>query len=185
MKKNIRGRERLKNITDEELREHLLKRNKTEGKVYALSQHIFMSAHKVRRAIDQIRGRSYEETLMLLELMPYRACYPILKLVYSAAANARHNLGFNEENLVISKAEVNESHTLKRLKPRARGRSYAIKRPTCHIRIVLKDTTFDKINRYELLLCLKKAEWVKNNKNKYKAKTCHDIYNSGGLWDKK
>lgn len=94
MKKNIRGRERLKNITDEELREHLLKRNKTEGKVYALSQHIFMSAHKVRRAIDQIRGRSYEETLMLLELMPYRACYPILKLVYSAAANARHNLGF-------------------------------------------------------------------------------------------
>nr|YP_010008327.1 ribosomal protein L22 [Quisqualis littorea]QNR88099.1 ribosomal protein L22 [Quisqualis littorea] len=146
-----------------------------------------MSAHKVRRAIDQIRGRSYEETLMLLELMPYRACYPILKLVYSAAANARHNLGFSEENLVISKAEVNESHILKRLKPRARGRSYAIKRPTCHIRIVLKDTTFYKINRSELLLCLKKAEWVKKkkNKNKYKYKTCHDMYNSGGLWDKK
>nr|YP_010008249.1 ribosomal protein L22 [Combretum kraussii]QNR88021.1 ribosomal protein L22 [Combretum kraussii] len=138
-----------------------MKKNKTEGKVYALSQHIFMSAHKVRRAIDQIRGRSYEETLMLLELMPYRACYPILKLVYSAAANARHNLGFSEENLVISKAEVNESHNGKRLKPRARGRSYAIKRPTCHIRIVLKDTTFYKINRSELLLCLKKAEWVK------------------------
>ena len=182
MKKNIRGRERLKNITDEELREQ---RNKTKGKVYALSQHIFMSAHKARRVIDQIRGRSYEETVMLLELMPYRACYPILKLVYSAAANARHNLGFDEENLVISKAEVNESHTLKRLKPRARGRSYAIKRPTCHIRIVLKDTTFYKINRNELLLCLKKAEWVKNNKNKYKDKTCHAMYNSGGLWDKK
>ncbi|KAL4289759.1 hypothetical protein GQ457_14G001260 [Hibiscus cannabinus] len=50
-----------------------------------------MSAHKARRIIDQIRGRSYEETLMILELMPYRASYPILKLVYSAAANARHN----------------------------------------------------------------------------------------------
>lgn len=186
MKKNITGRERLKNITNEELKEHLLKRNKTKGKVYALSQHIFMSAHKVRRVIDEIRGRSYEETLMLLELMPYRACYPILKLVYSAAANARHNLGFDEGNLVILEAEVNESHTLKRLKPRARGRSYAIKRPTCHIRIVVKDTSFYHINRYEhLFLSLKKTEWVKNNKNKYKDKTCHDMYNSGGLWDKK
>ncbi|KAD5508465.1 hypothetical protein E3N88_16168 [Mikania micrantha] len=67
-----------------------------------------MSAHKARRVIDQIRGRSYEETLMILELMPYRACYPIFKLVYSAAANASSNMGSNEANLVISKAEVNK-----------------------------------------------------------------------------
>nr|YP_009975652.1 ribosomal protein L22 [Balanops balansae]YP_009975735.1 ribosomal protein L22 [Balanops pedicellata]QNK05070.1 ribosomal protein L22 [Balanops balansae]QNK05153.1 ribosomal protein L22 [Balanops pedicellata] len=107
--------------------------------VSALGQHICMSAHKARRVIDQIRGRSYEETLMILELMPYRACYPIFKLVYSAAANASHNMGFNEAGLVISKAEVNEGTTVKKLKPRARGRSYLIKRPTCHITIVLKD----------------------------------------------
>ena len=109
----------------------------TEG--YVLGQHICMSAHKARRVINQIRGRSYEETLMILELMPYRACYSILKLIYSAAANASHNMGFNKANLVISKAEVNESTTMKKLKPRARGRSYLIKRPTCHITIVLKD----------------------------------------------
>nr|YP_010992569.1 ribosomal protein L22 [Syzygium saliciforme]WOZ08671.1 ribosomal protein L22 [Syzygium saliciforme] len=119
------------------------KRNKNPyGEVYALGQHISMSAHKARRVIDQIRGRSYEETLRILELMPYRACYPIFKLVYSAAANASHNMDFNEASLVISKAEVNEGTTMKKLKPRARGRSYAIKRPTCHIRIVLKDTSF-------------------------------------------
>ena len=47
----------------------------TSDEVYALGQHICMSAHKARRIIDQIRGRSYEETLMILELMPYRACY--------------------------------------------------------------------------------------------------------------
>ena len=112
--------------------------------VYTLGQHICMSAHKARRVIDQIRGRSYEETLMILELMPYRACYAILKLVYSAAANATHNKGFNKTSLIISKAEVNEGTTVKKLKPRARGRSYPIKRSTCHITIVLKDISLDE-----------------------------------------
>nr|YP_010688581.1 ribosomal protein L22 [Rhodoleia henryi]YP_010698040.1 ribosomal protein L22 [Rhodoleia parvipetala]WBR73337.1 ribosomal protein L22 [Rhodoleia henryi]WCF77001.1 ribosomal protein L22 [Rhodoleia parvipetala]WOZ13481.1 ribosomal protein L22 [Rhodoleia championii] len=112
--------------------------------VYALGQYICMSAHKARRVVDQIRGRSYEETLMILELMPYRACYPIFKLVYSAAANANHNMGFNEADLIISKAEVNEGTTVKKLKPRARGRSYPIKRPTCHILIVLKNISLDE-----------------------------------------
>nr|YP_010333029.1 ribosomal protein L22 [Photinia glabra]UNH86204.1 ribosomal protein L22 [Photinia glabra] len=112
--------------------------------VYTLSQHICMSAHKARRVIDQIRGRSYEETLMILELMPYRACYAILKLVYSAAANANHNKGLNKTSLIISKAEVNEGTTVKKLKPRARGRGYPIKRSTCHITIVLKDISLDE-----------------------------------------
>nr|QBC70303.1 ribosomal protein L22 [Talinum paniculatum]QBC70388.1 ribosomal protein L22 [Talinum paniculatum] len=115
--------------------------NRRRG-VYALGQYIPMSAHKARRVIDQIRGRSYEETLMILELMPYRACYPIFKLIYSAAANASHNKGSNKADLMIYRAEVNKGTTMKKLKPQARGRSYLIKRPTCHITIVLKDTYF-------------------------------------------
>nr|YP_009028092.1 ribosomal protein L22 [Hymenopus heteromorphus]AHX80821.1 ribosomal protein L22 [Hymenopus heteromorphus] len=124
----------------------MIKKRKTNRytEVSALSQHIYMSAHKARRVIDQIRGCSYEETLMILELMPYRACYPILKLVYSAAANASYTKSFNEDSLIISKAEVNEGTTLKKLKPRARGRNYLIKRPTCHITIVLKDLSVDE-----------------------------------------
>nr|YP_009715354.1 ribosomal protein L22 [Acorus tatarinowii]QGK88155.1 ribosomal protein L22 [Acorus tatarinowii]QXU75613.1 ribosomal protein L22 [Acorus calamus] len=105
----------------------------------ALAQNISMSAYKARRVIDQIRGRSYEETIMILELMPYRASFPILKSVYSAAANAINNMGLSEADLFISKAEVNGGTFVKKLRPRARGRSYAIKRPTCHITIVLKD----------------------------------------------
>nr|YP_010036418.1 ribosomal protein L22 [Crassula perforata]YP_010901131.1 ribosomal protein L22 [Crassula alstonii]YP_010901216.1 ribosomal protein L22 [Crassula columella]YP_010901301.1 ribosomal protein L22 [Crassula dejecta]YP_010901386.1 ribosomal protein L22 [Crassula mesembryanthoides]YP_010901556.1 ribosomal protein L22 [Crassula tecta]YP_011004005.1 ribosomal protein L22 [Crassula mesembrianthemopsis]WAX01665.1 ribosomal protein L22 [Crassula rupestris subsp. marnieriana]QQW46960.1 ribosomal prot len=112
---------------------------KRDTQVYASGQHICMSAHKARKVIDQIRGRSYEETLMILELMPYRACYPIFKLVYSAAANASHNKGFKKGDLIISKAEVNEGTTVKKLKPRARGRGYPIKRTTCHITIALKN----------------------------------------------
>nr|YP_009318579.1 ribosomal protein L22 [Dracocephalum palmatum]APA17456.1 ribosomal protein L22 [Dracocephalum palmatum] len=120
----------------------LLKKNKTE--VRALGRHISVSADKARRVIDQIRGRSYEETLMILELMPYKVCYTIFKLVYSAAANASYTMGSAEDNLLIIKAEVNEGTSVKKLKPRARGRSYAIKKDTCHITIVVKDISLDE-----------------------------------------
>nr|YP_009517845.1 ribosomal protein L22 [Pseudostellaria longipedicellata]YP_009541369.1 ribosomal protein L22 [Pseudostellaria okamotoi]YP_009564532.1 ribosomal protein L22 [Pseudostellaria palibiniana]YP_009575721.1 ribosomal protein L22 [Pseudostellaria setulosa]YP_010180170.1 ribosomal protein L22 [Pseudostellaria heterantha]UGW52413.1 ribosomal protein L22 [Pseudostellaria heterophylla]AYD72898.1 ribosomal protein L22 [Pseudostellaria longipedicellata]AYQ95656.1 ribosomal protein L22 [Pseudostellaria len=140
-----------------------MKRKKRRDDVYALGQYIPMSAHKARRVIDQIRGRSYEETLMILELMPYRACYPIFKLIFSAASNASHNKGFNKADLIIFKAEVNKGTTMKKLKPQARGRSYLIKRPTCHITIVLKDITYygdieeyiqnlSKTNQHKVLL---------------------------------
>nr|QBZ77262.1 ribosomal protein L22 [Achlys triphylla] len=165
-----------------------------EVEVYAVSQHICMSAHKARRVIDQIRGRPYDETLMILELMPYRACYPIFKLVYSAAANATHNMGFNKTALIISQAEVNEGTTVKKLKPRARGRSYPIKRPTCHINIVLQDISKDK-NFY--IWFKYKRGWV--YKEKYidiRDKYDYKLYtiltrgkmiwtNSGVIWDKK
>nr|YP_011027153.1 ribosomal protein L22 [Sedum hispanicum]WQN01403.1 ribosomal protein L22 [Sedum hispanicum] len=124
---------------------------KRNTQVYALGQHISMSAHKARKVVDQIRGRSYEETLMILELMPYRACYPIFKLVYSAAANASHNKNFKKGNLIISKVEVNEGTTVKKLKPRARGRGYPIKRPTCHITIVVKDISLAEEYDYRYL----------------------------------
>nr|YP_010017644.1 ribosomal protein L22 [Primula florindae]QOJ47259.1 ribosomal protein L22 [Primula florindae]UBD07476.1 ribosomal protein L22 [Primula florindae] len=143
----------------------MIKKKKTE--IYALGQHISMSANKARRVIDQIRGRSYEETLMILELMPYRACYSILKLVYSAAANASYNMGSDETNLIISKAEVNEGTTVKKLRPRARGRSFPIKRTTCHITIGVKDISLDE--------------------DEYMTMIHESIYNKsrGGLWDKK
>nr|YP_009525378.1 ribosomal protein L22 [Lonicera insularis]YP_009525633.1 ribosomal protein L22 [Lonicera sachalinensis]YP_010144548.1 ribosomal protein L22 [Lonicera ruprechtiana]YP_010231046.1 ribosomal protein L22 [Lonicera tatarica]AXS67152.1 ribosomal protein L22 [Lonicera insularis]AXS67407.1 ribosomal protein L22 [Lonicera sachalinensis]QQL92899.1 ribosomal protein L22 [Lonicera ruprechtiana]QSV08576.1 ribosomal protein L22 [Lonicera tatarica]WID87534.1 ribosomal protein L22 [Lonicera tatarica] len=157
---------------------------KKQTDVYALGQHIAMSAHKARRVIDQIRGRSYEETLMILELMPYRACYPIFKLVYSAAANASYILGSNEANLIISKAEVNEGTAVKKLKPRARGRSYPIKRPTCHITITVKDMSLPEYVRKNFLEWSKKPKW-KKWKNKYTDVTYHDMYSNGGVWDKK
>nr|QEV85413.1 ribosomal protein L22 [Basiphyllaea corallicola] len=118
----------------------MIKNENSDKEAKALAQHpICMSVFKARRVIDQIRGRSYEETLMILELMPYWASYPILRLVYSAAANASHNMGLNEADLFISKAEVNRGAIVKKLRPRARGRSYLIKKTTCHIKISLKE----------------------------------------------
>nr|YP_010132896.1 ribosomal protein L22 [Clerodendranthus spicatus]YP_010948821.1 ribosomal protein L22 [Orthosiphon aristatus]QTX95010.1 ribosomal protein L22 [Clerodendranthus spicatus]QWE36232.1 ribosomal protein L22 [Clerodendranthus spicatus]UQV94272.1 ribosomal protein L22 [Clerodendranthus spicatus]WMV70393.1 ribosomal protein L22 [Orthosiphon aristatus] len=156
----------------------LLRKKKTE--VCALGRHISVSADKARRVIDQIRGRSYEETLMILELMPYKACYPIFKLVYSAAANANYNMDSVEANLVIIKAEVNEGTTVKKFKPRARGRSYAIKKATCHITIVVKDISLDEYEDISFY-SLKNPRWKKTtmvNRN---------VYNSDSevVWDKK
>nr|YP_010375206.1 ribosomal protein L22 [Pontederia plantaginea]QXU58899.1 ribosomal protein L22 [Pontederia plantaginea]QXU58985.1 ribosomal protein L22 [Pontederia plantaginea] len=123
----------------------MIKNSSSSREVKILAhQRCNMSVFKVRRVIDQIRGRSYEETLMILELMPYRASYPILKLVYSAAANANHNMGLNEADSFISEAKVNKDPIRKKLRPRARGRSYLIKRPACNITIVLKEKSKDQ-----------------------------------------
>nr|YP_010888764.1 ribosomal protein L22 [Pedicularis lyrata]WJJ68540.1 ribosomal protein L22 [Pedicularis lyrata] len=156
----------------------MLRKKKQKTEVYALGRHISISADKARRVIDQIRGRSYEETLMILELMPYRACYPIFKLVYSAAANAACNMGSDEANLVISKAEVNEGTTTKKLKHRARGRSYAIKRTTCHITIVVKDISLDEY-KYEEMYSFKNPRWKKTTM------VYPDVYSGEVVWDKK
>uniref|UniRef100_A0AAU7EKA4 Large ribosomal subunit protein uL22c n=1 Tax=Elsholtzia myosurus TaxID=3144430 RepID=A0AAU7EKA4_9LAMI len=154
----------------------LLRKKKTE--VCALGRHISISADKARRVIDQIRGRSYEETLMILELMPYKACYPIFKLVYSAAANASYTMGSAEANLVIIKAEVNEGTIVKKFKPQARGRSYAIKKATCHITIVVKDISLDEYEDISFY-SLKNPRWKKTTMAN------RDVYNSEVVWDKK
>ncbi|AES81770.2 50S ribosomal protein L22 [Medicago truncatula] len=112
--------------------------NKSYAEAVAVGKHIRMSADKARRVIDTIRGRPYEETLMILELMPYRACETILKIVFSAGANASNNLGLSKSSLVISKAEVNEGRTMKRTRPRAQGRANQILKRTCHITITVK-----------------------------------------------
>nr|QKY65163.1 chloroplast 50S ribosomal protein L22 [Passiflora biflora] len=111
------------------------------GEACARGRYIRMSPDKARRIIDQIRGRPYEEALMILELMPYRGCVPIFKLVYSAAANASNNLGLDKSSLVISKAVVDGGPVMKRVRPRARGRASTIKRRTCHITVAVKDTS--------------------------------------------
>ncbi len=104
----------------------------------AVARYIRMSPHKVRRVLDQIRGRSYQEALMMLDFMPYRSCNTIWQVLHSAAANAENNFNLEKKNLVIASAYANEGPKLKRIRPRAQGRAYKILKPTCHITIILK-----------------------------------------------
>jgi large subunit ribosomal protein L22 len=107
------------------------------GEVKAVARFIRMSPHKVRRVLDQIRGRSYREALIILEFMPYRACDPILKVLRSAVANAEHNEGYTPADLVVAQAFADQGPVLKRFRPRAQGRAYQIRKPTCHITITV------------------------------------------------
>ncbi len=109
----------------------------SSAQVKAVARYIRMSPHKVRRVLDQIRGLSYREALIILEFMPYRACDPVLKLLRSAVANAEHNNGLDPTSLVISEAFADAGPSLRRFRPRAQGRAYQIRKPTCHITIAV------------------------------------------------
>jgi large subunit ribosomal protein L22 len=109
----------------------------TTKEVKAIARYIRMSPYKVRRVLDQIRGRNYREALIILEFMPYRACDPVLKVLRSAVANAEHNSGLEPSSLVVSQAYADGGPTLKRFRPRAQGRAYRIHKPTCHITVVV------------------------------------------------
>ena len=85
--------------------------------------------------LDQIRGRSYEEALMILEYMPYRACEPVIKTLLSAAANAKHNLGLKKKDLYVTECFADEGPILKRAQPRAQGRPFPIHKPSVHITV--------------------------------------------------
>lgn len=106
--------------------------------VIAVAKYVRTSPSKVERILNQIRGLSYAEALMVLEFLPYKACGPIWQLLYSAAANAKNNYTLKKKDLVIDTAFVNMGPKLKRIRPRAQGRAYAILKPTCHITIGLK-----------------------------------------------
>lgn len=93
------------------------------------------SPSKVRRVLDTIRDRSYEEALMILQFMPYRSVELITKVLRSAVANAEANLGLDKSSLIIVKAVCDGGPILKRLRPRAQGRAFPIKKRTSHISI--------------------------------------------------
>jgi large subunit ribosomal protein L22 len=101
----------------------------------AIAKYIRMSPTKVRRVLNQIRGKSYKEALMILEFMPYSACEPVLRVLQSAAANAQNNNGLQKNDLLINKAFADAGPVLKRFRPRSQGRGFKIQKPTCHITV--------------------------------------------------
>ena len=107
----------------------------------AHGRYIRGSASKVRRVLDQIRGRTYRDALIMLEFMPYRSTGPITKVLRSAVANAENNLGMDPSSLIIASANADMGPTMKRFRPRAQGRAFAIKKQTCHISIAVAAST--------------------------------------------
>ena len=98
-----------------------------------------ISAQKARLVADQIRVKSAEEALDILTFSNKKAADLVLKLLNSAIANAEHNEGADVDELKVSSIFVNEGRTLKRLKPRAKGRADRILKRSCHITVKVAD----------------------------------------------
>nr|YP_010045968.1 ribosomal protein L22 [Platycerium bifurcatum]QPG86014.1 ribosomal protein L22 [Platycerium bifurcatum] len=120
---------------------------RSEVGVQALGKNIRVSATKIRRILDRIRGCSYREALVLPEFMPYKTCSLISQLILSAAANANANFGLNKSDLFISEARVDNSTYLRRFRPRAQGRSCPIKKPISKVIIRLDFNKVRDIDR--------------------------------------
>ncbi|MEO7069825.1 MAG: 50S ribosomal protein L22 [Nostocoides sp.] len=108
----------------------------------ASARHVRVTPQKARRMIDLIRGKQAVEALVTLRFAPQTASEPILKVVESAIANARVKAdktaeSFDERDLVISQAFIDEGPTMKRFRPRAQGRAARINKRTSHITVVV------------------------------------------------
>jgi large subunit ribosomal protein L22 len=112
-------------------------------RVHAKARHVRQSPYKVRRVLDLVRGLPVDEARVVLTHTQRRAADPILKCLDSAVANAEHNLAADAEELIVAEAYADEGPTLKRWRPRARGRATRIRKRTSHITIVVADTEED------------------------------------------
>ncbi|HCO58703.1 MAG TPA: 50S ribosomal protein L22 [Porticoccaceae bacterium] len=100
-----------------------------------------LSAQKARLVADQVRGKRVEDALDILEYSNKKGAELIKKLLESAIANAEHNEGADVDELVVSTIFVDEGTTLKRLRPRAKGRADRIFKRYCHITVKVADQT--------------------------------------------
>lgn len=110
-------------------------------KVRAQARFIRQSPYKVRRVLDLVRGLPVEEAEQILKFTPRAATEPISKVLASAVANAEHNHALDADELVIAEAFADEGPTLRRFRPRARGRATRIRKRTSHITIVVAEAS--------------------------------------------
>ncbi|MEO6793934.1 MAG: 50S ribosomal protein L22 [Mycobacterium sp.] len=104
----------------------------------AKARHVGISASKARRVINLVRGKTVSEALDILRWAPQQASLPVAKVIASAAANAENNDGLDPATLVVATVFADEGPTAKRIKPRAQGRAYRIRRRTTHITVVVE-----------------------------------------------
>jgi large subunit ribosomal protein L22 len=107
--------------------------------VKAVARWVRMSPRKARLVTEHIRGRSVPEARTVLAFTPRAAAREIEKVLRSAVANAEANHNLAGDDLVVKAAYVDEGPVMKRWRARARGRAVRIRKPTCHITVVLTE----------------------------------------------
>jgi large subunit ribosomal protein L22 len=123
-----------------------LKTNERPG-TRAVLRHFRMSATKARQVLDLIRGEDVDRAAELLRSTEREAAEVVGKLLASAVANAVHNDGLDAEELYVSACFADEGATLKRWRPRARGRATRIRKRTCHITVIVSRMPDERLAR--------------------------------------
>jgi large subunit ribosomal protein L22 len=103
-----------------------------------VARFVHISPTKARRVIDLVRGKSVAEALDILRWAPQGASEPVAKVIASAAANAQNNDGLDPTTLVVATIHADGGPTAKRIRPRAQGRAYRIRKRTSHITVVVE-----------------------------------------------
>ncbi|AMO60134.1 50S ribosomal protein L22 [Mycolicibacterium phlei] len=104
----------------------------------AKARFVRVSATKARRVIDLVRGKPVAEALDILRWAPQAASEPVAKVIASAAANAQNNAGLDPATLVVGTIYADEGPTAKRIRPRAQGRAFRIRKRTSHITVIVE-----------------------------------------------
>ena len=105
--------------------------------VNATAKYLRVSPRKARMVIDMIRGKSVREAEAILKFCPNRGAEYASKDLKSAVANAENNLSLAKEDLIVTKAYVDEGPSLRRYKPRAQGRADRMVHRMSHITVVV------------------------------------------------
>ena len=107
--------------------------------IQAIAKDTGMSPRKVRLLVDMVRGKKVEEALTILKFTPTPMARVVAKVVKSAVANAENNFQMSPSDLRIVKIFADEARTLKRHRPRSRGRVSPILRRSSHITVVVAE----------------------------------------------
>lgn len=99
-----------------------------------------IAPRKVQIVLDLIRNKPADEAMAILKYTPKAACEPLAKLLKSAMANAETNFDMDVSRLYVAECIVNQGPTLKRIRPRSKGRAYRINKKTSHITLTLKES---------------------------------------------
>jgi large subunit ribosomal protein L22 len=107
--------------------------------VSATAKRLQISPQKARLVVDQVRGKPVSDALDILSFSNRKGALLVRKVLESAIANAENNEGADIDELKISEVYVNEGMTMKRIKPRAKGRADRIFKRSSHITVTVTD----------------------------------------------
>ena len=113
----------------------------------AEARYVRMSAYKAREVLDLIRNKEVQQADEILQFAERDAAIVIRKCLASAMANAENNDGIDATELYVSACFADEGPTLKRWRPRARGRATRIRKRTCHITIIVSRLSEEQLER--------------------------------------